>query len=258
MPTPELDITEPLPARKPKRIRSEREKIRANELRKARRAGPKGEEMRAKRRAYCQKMKGLGLLWHPEITPEKRIQSAAYQRERRAKDPTTVRSKEKEWRTKNKEKLKAQARARWAKNREAYAERRKKYAKPTKEERNKYARAYYGNRRKTDPIYKMVAYLRSRTYLAVKLQRGKKSQKSTEFLGCSIPQLRAHLEAQFTEGMTWQNHGMRGWHIDHIRPCASFDLADPDSQRACFHYTNLQPLWWSDNLAKSCRLDWAA
>ena len=48
--------------------------------------------------------------------------------------------------------------------------------------------------------------------------------------------------------MTWDNHGQ--WHIDHIKPCAKFDLTDKDQQKACFHYTNLQPLWKEDNLSK--------
>ena len=59
-----------------------------------------------------------------------------------------------------------------------------------------------------------------------------------------------HLEAQFKPGMTWDNYGLKGWHVDHIRPCASFDLRDPEQQRRCFHYTNLQPLWAEENLKK--------
>lgn len=66
----------------------------------------------------------------------------------------------------------------------------------------------------------------------------------------------AHLEAQFAPGMTWENRGE--WHVDHIRPLASFDLTDPEQLRTASHYTNLQPLWASDNLAKGARLDWAA
>lgn len=50
--------------------------------------------------------------------------------------------------------------------------------------------------------------------------------------------------------MTWENYGVHGWHIDHIRPCKSFDLTDPEQQKECFHYTNLQPLWWWENLEK--------
>jgi hypothetical protein len=71
-------------------------------------------------------------------------------------------------------------------------------------------------------------------------------------IGCSVPQLRKHLEAQFTEGMTWDNHGE--WHIDHIKPCASFDLTDAEQQLECFNYTNLQPLWASDNLSKGAKV----
>ena len=70
-------------------------------------------------------------------------------------------------------------------------------------------------------------------------------------MGCTTDELVAHLEKQFTPGMTWDNWAYRGWHIDHIRPCASFDLADPEQQRECFHYTNLQPLWAVDNMRKS-------
>jgi hypothetical protein len=49
--------------------------------------------------------------------------------------------------------------------------------------------------------------------------------------------------------MSWNNHGQ--WHIDHVRPCSSFNLLNPEEQQQCFHYTNLQPLWAADNLSKS-------
>jgi hypothetical protein len=75
-----------------------------------------------------------------------------------------------------------------------------------------------------------------------------KSGSSRELLGCSISEVRKHLEAQFATGMTWANHGK--WHIDHIRPCCTFDLSNPAQQRACFHYTNLRPLWAHDNLSR--------
>jgi hypothetical protein len=55
--------------------------------------------------------------------------------------------------------------------------------------------------------------------------------------------------------MSWKNYGK--WHIDHIRPCSSFDLSDPQQQRTCFNYSNLQPLWAKDNLNKSNKLDWS-
>jgi hypothetical protein len=61
-------------------------------------------------------------------------------------------------------------------------------------------------------------------------------------------ELRAHLEHQFKDGMTWDNHGE--WHIDHIKPCVQFDLTDPEQQKECFHYTNMQPLWAFENQSK--------
>jgi hypothetical protein len=53
--------------------------------------------------------------------------------------------------------------------------------------------------------------------------------------------------------MSWDNYGFRGWHIDHKKPCALFDLSLPEQQRECFHFSNLQPLWAADNLAKGVK-----
>lgn len=77
-----------------------------------------------------------------------------------------------------------------------------------------------------------------------------------DWLGCSAPELVAHIESQFAPGMSWDNRGE--WHVDHIRPLASFDLTDPAQRLEACHYTNLQPLWAADNIAKGARLDWAA
>ena len=93
--------------------------------------------------------------------------------------------------------------------------------------------------------------LRSRVDQALRWSGTKKSAKTMDLIGCSIPELRAYLEAQWLPGMSWDNWARDGWHIDHIRPCSSFDLTDPEQQRQCFHFTNLQPLWWQDNLKKS-------
>ena len=106
----------------------------------------------------------------------------------------------------------------------------------------------------TDPQFRMSCVLRSRLRDAL---GGKQKAASTrELVGIDWAGLVAHLEAQFLLGMSWDNYGYETWHVDHIRPCASFDLTDPEQQRQCFHYTNLQPLWAKDNLSKSARLDW--
>lgn len=77
-----------------------------------------------------------------------------------------------------------------------------------------------------------------------------KHHKTNNLIGCSVWECKKHIELQFKDGMSWDNYGLHGWHIDHIIPCASFDLKDPEQQKQCFHYTNLQPLWAKDNLSK--------
>ena len=102
--------------------------------------------------------------------------------------------------------------------------------------------------------------LRSRLCSALK---GKTKSKSTlKLLGFTILKLKQHLENQFKKGMNWSNYGngwygmgMEEWHIDHIRPCASFDLSKPEEQHKCFNYTNLQPLWAKENLEKHIKWD---
>lgn len=133
-----------------------------------------------------------------------------------------------------------------------------KYAKKfrSSEKWKEYKRRYNINRWNNDIEYKLLNVLRSRINDAVKRKHTRKAHKTEELVGCSVNWLKQHLESQFTEDMSWDNYGYWGWHIDHIRPCDSFDLTDPEQQKECFHYTNLQPLWWYDNLRKSNRLDW--
>ncbi|REK64910.1 MAG: hypothetical protein DWQ49_01035, partial [Bacteroidetes bacterium] len=110
------------------------------------------------------------------------------------------------------------------------------------------------NKRKTDLNYKLTDNLRNRVR---KTLNGKSKSKNTlKLLGCSVDFLKKHIESQFEPGMSWENYGFDGWHMDHIVPCASFDLSDPEQQQKCFNYTNLQPLWAKDNISKSAKLDW--
>ena len=127
------------------------------------------------------------------------------------------------------------------------------------ERRNKpgyreYFRKYYKNwinkKLKTDTHFKLKQALSHRIWGALKGQV--KSKRTMELLGCTIDELWIHMESKFTEGMTKENYGK--WHVDHIMPCASFDLTDPEQQAKCFHYTNLQPLWALDNIKKGNRV----
>jgi hypothetical protein len=99
----------------------------------------------------------------------------------------------------------------------------------------------------SDINFKIKTCLRHRINIALKGIT--KSEKTMKLVGCSIEFLKQHLEKQFTKGMSFKNYGK--WHIDHIKPCAKFDLSKPSEQRKCFNYTNLQPLWAKDNLKKS-------
>jgi len=103
-------------------------------------------------------------------------------------------------------------------------------------------------KRKTDINFKLRGNLTIRIWQALKGIN--KSERTIKLLGCTIEFLKKHLEKQFTEGMSWSNYG-RGWHVDHIRPCSSFDLSKKSEQLKCFNYKNLQPLWAIDNLEKS-------
>lgn len=131
-------------------------------------------------------------------------------------------------------------------------ERRKQYYQRDKERQNAKSVKRKREKRKADPTFRMIESLRTRQRQAIKGQN--KSESTMELLGCNSKQARQHLENQFTEGMSWKNYGLHGWHVDHVIPCASFDLTDTEQQRQCFHYTNLQPLWAEDNLRKSDKL----
>ena len=87
--------------------------------------------------------------------------------------------------------------------------------------------------------------------MAMKAQDAKKYLKAEELVGCSIHYLKEYLTKQFKSGMNWNNVGK--WHVDHIIPVVKFNLKDPEQQKTCFHYTNLQPLWALDNLKKGTK-----
>lgn len=136
-----------------------------------------------------------------------------------------------------------------AKNREHLANERKEWYEQNKEHFHEYHNQYRKERRKKDPLYAVMNDIRSR--IRFELRKNKQSESSKKFLGCSIEELKKYLESKFHPGMTWENRGFWGWHIDHIRPIASFDLSKKEERLKCFHYTNLQPLWAIDNFRKN-------
>lgn len=128
-----------------------------------------------------------------------------------------------------------------------YKDRQKELQQLNKDKINARKREREKERRQTDIDYKIKRNLRSRIYKAIK--RNSKSESTMILIGCSVEELKVYLSSMFIEGMSWDNYGK--WHIDHIKPCASFDLSDSAQQKECFHYSNLQPLWAIENIKKS-------
>lgn len=110
-----------------------------------------------------------------------------------------------------------------------------------------YHNEYMISRYRRDPSFRLGMNLRRRIGLTLKGEN--KSARTTELLGCPRVWLEIHLDSLFKPGMTWKNYGPV-WHIDHIKPCTKFDLTDPEQQKICFHWTNLQPLFAVENIRK--------
>jgi len=148
-----------------------------------------------------------------------------------------------EWRLRNHNKLLLY----YKKYREEHKEQIKKYQKEHQKERHLWSK----RKMKKSISFRMTKYLRTRIYNALKYNY--KSQSTIKLLGCSIDFLKKYLQLKFQSGMSFENYGK--WHVDHIKPCAKFDLSKASEQKKCFNYTNLQPLWAEDNLRKHSKLE---
>ena len=114
--------------------------------------------------------------------------------------------------------------------------------------------AWFKQRRKEDPVFRLNCNMRTGLW---KCLSGKQKNSPTfDYIDLTPEELMDYLEGQFTEGMTWENYGE--WHVDHIRPLASFDFTGPDREEqlhAAWSYTNMQPLWALDNISKGARYE---
>lgn len=177
-----------------------------------------------------------------------RKSKAAY----RAVNVDRIRSKNAAYYAANKEKTQAHNAAYYAINRETILAHNAAYSAFNWVRIRRQKTQYEKQRAKSDPIFRLTKNLRRRLGLAFKFQKTKKHQSTFELTGCTKEELRQHLVSQLRDGMTLENHG-KVWHIDHIRPCSSFDLSDPNQAILCFHYSNLQPLFADENLRKGDR-----
>lgn len=147
----------------------------------------------------------------------------------------------------NPEKYRAAERERRAQNVALYNERALQYQKKNREKVYARQNAWAKAQRKNNPNFNMREKVRRAMYRFVKgIQKG---GAIIHFLGCSYEEFRAHIEKQFTEGMTWETYGST-WTVDHIKPLTAFDLTDPEQLAEAVHYTNTQPLSLSNNVRK--------
>ena len=139
-------------------------------------------------------------------------------------------------------------------NTEQYKAHDKKYYSDNKSQIIKRNTKHKIERCRTDLPFRIASNYRSRVCSAIK--NNQKSGHTLVLLGCNILTLKLYLESKFKDNMSWDNYGYGNdkWHIDHIIPCASFDLTDTEEQKKCFHYTNLQPLWQHENFIKGSKL----
>ena len=162
-----------------------------------------------------------------------------------------IKESSKLYRSNNKEQCSALYKEYYIKNKEKQKEKRKDYHREYRKNNKEKIRQKHKKRYEADIQYRLSCNLRSKLYNAIKCVNTYKSKSTESLLGCDFNTLKQYLEERFEEGMNWNNHTNKGWHIDHIIPSAFFDLTNPDQQKLCFHYTNLRPLWYKENLAKN-------
>ena len=181
----------------------------------------------------------------------------------------TIIDKSKNYREKNREKLTQYSKEYYNINRENLLNNKKEYYKKNskiiysklliyneknKTKVNQYKNTYQKKKKKISPLYKVKVLMRDRLNKFFKYSTINKNNSTIDIIGCTPKELKEFLEKKFVDGMNWENHGLYGWHIDHIIPLSSAK-SEEELIKLC-HYTNLQPLWAKDNLKKYNNLDY--
>ena len=161
-------------------------------------------------------------------------------------------NKRKEWERKwrSQDHVKAKKKLYKLNNKEYIRKRMKEYTQRPEVKNRVRERIRY--RLKNDPIFRLKSSIRTRIYLYIKRGLAKKTLPTSVLIGCSWEFLKIHLEKQFKPHMSWANYGK--WHIDHQKPMASFNLFKQKELLKCCNFSNLQPLWASENLSKGAKL----
>ena len=181
-------------------------------------------------------------------------------REYREKNKEKIRIKQKEYRHRNSASIKSAKKSYYSENKHSvigrsaawYRENKKKkqeYDKKYRESRSELIRSIFSDRYKNDPMFRLKDNIRGLILQAFRKKGYGKRSKTREILGCSFDELKSHIESQFSTGMSWCNRAE--WHIDHIIPVSS--AQSEQELIALNHYTNLRPLWAFENLSKGAK-----
>lgn len=200
-------------------------------------------------RKYCKSCRNAKIRQDRQNNPEK---FRKYDRQRYANNKEKISNQRKKYYSRNKKKVLSRRKKYVENNKEQVYESNRRWREENKKYVKKKMAEYVKIRRKNDIQFKISISLRQRINKA--MNGNYKSGSAIRDLGCAIPYLKLHLEKKFQPGMTWDNYGRDGWHIDHIIPLANFDLTDREQIKQACHYTNLQPLWAKDNIIKGDKI----
>jgi len=230
-----------------KRVRTEEQKRIRREKRRANISAEKAYEA-----AYRQKNREKIRAKQRAKYHENKEASAAAAAERRKKNPEITKRAQQNYAARHPERLIASRKKYRDKDPEKCRAYLREWRRTHKESGRRSERKQYA----TNPKRKMRITLGTRLYQVLRKYRTTKCAPTMTLAGCTTEFLVQYLQSKFQPGMSWDNygHGKGKWNVDHIRPCASFDLTDPEQQRQCFHFSNLQPLWHEENMAKSDKI----
>lgn len=195
----------------------------------------KREENLARAKSYAEKIKESKAEYDKRYREQNKLKIAEYK---------------KQWATENAEQISERMRNYRKENSEKLAIEKSQYSKNNRPKINARKSIYEKNRRATDPLFKLKKNTRN---MVLRYMSNGKCKRTQEIIGCTYEELKLHIEKQFIEGMTWDNYGIDGWHVDHIKPLAAADSEEEIVRLN--HYTNLQPLWALDNLKKGATFE---
>ncbi len=205
-----------------------------------------------------------------KIKERKRLEYLKYKdryaeanKKRREKNPEYNKKYLSKYYSENKEILKIKQKEYYENNKDIILEKQKNYILNNKDRRKKYHteyrekfknklknyhKEYLKNRRNNDILFKLKGILSHRVRCFLKSRDIRKNNRIKDIIGCDLNEFKIHIELQFKEGMSWDNYGYYGWHIDHKIPLAS--AKTEEEMYNLFHYSNLQPLWAKENFEK--------